>query len=118
MLILPLWQMSASSLAVGQSLAAILDISNELRVALNARVNQEPGATMLIMGRPHWAPERVSLILTVREGLSVPADLEQDLVRIVRDIVGAYTPVHVVFLQDLTTYDARGSSPPIIGWPD
>ena len=33
-------------------------------------------------------------------------------------IVGEYTPVHVVFLQDLNVYDARGSTPPIIGWPD
>jgi uncharacterized hydrophobic protein (TIGR00271 family) len=118
MLVLPLWQMSTSSLAVGQSRAAILDISNELRVALNTRVNEEPAATMLIMGRPHWAPDRISLILTVRDGKAVPPELEEDLVRIVRDIVGQYTPVHVVFLQDLNVYDARGSTPPIIGWPD
>ncbi len=118
LLVLPLWQMSTSTMAVGQSRAAILDISGELRVAINQRVNEEPAATMLIMGRPHWAPDRISLILTVREGQAVSPELKEDLVGIVRDVVGEYTPVHVVILQDLTVFDAQGSSPPIIGWPD
>ena len=118
LLVLPLWRMSTSSMAVGQPRAAILDISDELRVAINERVNEEPAAAMLIMGRPHWAPDRISLILTVREGQAVSPELKDDLVGIVRDVVGEYAPVHVVILQDLTVFDAQGSSPPIIGWPD
>jgi uncharacterized hydrophobic protein (TIGR00271 family) len=116
LLVLPLWKMSFETIATGQSRAAVLDVSDELRLAVERRVKAESGVSLLLLGRPYWDPERVSLILSVSAGKTVPSTLQAELVETVRKKIGPHADVHVVFIQDLSVSDFEGDEDSLLPW--
>ena len=111
LLAIPLGYRMAGKLAVGQTRPMSFRVSRRLKHAVNDRINQEEGLSIMFLGRSGSGYSRNSKLIRIllNADKPVPVAIIEDIKADIREAMGENTPIRIGVFENAVTLDTQTS---------